>query len=179
MRQLLLTVLVACLLASCDGSADDRPSPPLTADPAPQPPSLVLGPRGVGALRLGMTAREVAGTGTARSAQGSSEDGWSRGCHLLFYRPNQLGRTAGNTLNGTVSARQGLEQLYATHRMVTPEGIGIGSTLQDVRAAYDRPGVDYGDRVTVRASRLSVYRIQLDREVTSIVLELRRVECGR
>jgi hypothetical protein len=195
-KQFLVAILatVTCALVACDDpGARTSPSPPRSPPPSPvataaepSPPgalhtahALVLGPHGVASLRLGMTYRDVADTGTARALPGSSEDGWSRGCRMLFYRPERLGRTPGNTQNGTVSPGQGLEQLYATRRMATPEGIHIGSTLQDVRAAYDLPGVSDGDEVTVRASRRAVYRIQLDGVVTSIALELRRRDCTR
>lgn len=82
-------------------------------------------------------------------------------------------------MNGSVSPAQGLEQMYATRRMVTPQGIRIGSSVRDVRAAYDRPGVSTGDFVIVRASDRAVYRIQVSRVVTSISLGLRRLDCSR
>ena len=59
------------------------------------------------------------------------------------------------------------------------EGIRIGSTLADVRAAYSRPGASSGDSVVVRASDRAVYRIQLDQVVLSISLELLRLTCER
>jgi hypothetical protein len=147
-------------------------------DPPGWPP-LVLGPAGVGPLLLGMTHKEVANTGTATATVGSRHDGWSRRCRVLHFRPRHLGRVPGDTANGTVSARQGLEQIYATGRMITPQGIRIGSTVREVRAAYHRPLVSAGDFITVSASDRAVYRIQLKRLVMSISLELRRVDCMR
>jgi hypothetical protein len=141
--------------------------------------SLVLGPRGVGRLRLGMTHQEVADTGAARDRLGSRHDGWPHGCRVLQYRLDQLGRPPGNTVNGALSPRQGIEVMYATPRMVTPEGVRLGSTARAVREAYHRPGVRIGDQVIVRASRQAVYRIQvgLGGRITSISLELRRLDC--
>lgn len=142
-------------------------------------PPLVLGPRGAGPLRLGMSHQEIAHTGAATTPLGSQHDGWPPGCRILRYRGPRLGRVPGETLNGTVSPDHGLEQMYATRRMVTPQGIRIGSTIDDVRTAYDRPGVTTGDSVIVRVSNRAVYRIQIGRVVTSIALELHRLNCTR
>lgn len=138
-----------------------------------------FGPAEAGALRLGMTRAEVAATGLATTRRGSRHDGWRRGCFVLKYRPGRLGRTPGDTINGAVSADQGLETLYATFAMVTPQGIRVGSPLEEVRTAYGRPGVERGDQVEVRASDRAVYRIFLEEAfVRSMQLELRRPECG-
>ena len=96
---------------------------------------------------------------------------------MLQYRPGSLGRIPGDTVNGALSADQGLERLYATRRMVTPEGIRLGSTIAEVREAYDRPNARAGALITVSASRGAVYRIQLAGVVTSIALEKRHLDC--
>jgi hypothetical protein len=139
--------------------------------------SLILGPDGVGPLRLGMTDQEVVDTHAARAPLGSRHDGWPVGCRVLQYRQERLGRTPGDTVNGALSAQQGLERMYATRRMVTPEGVRLGSTVGEVREAYNRPDAQAGDLVTVRASPEAVYRIQLGAVVVSISLELRRLDC--
>lgn len=136
-----------------------------------------FGPTGVGALRLGMTRVEVAATGLATTLPGSRHDGWRRGCFVLEYRPALLGRTPGNSLNGALSADQGLEVLYATYAMVTPQGVRLGSTIDEVRTAYGRPGLEPGDQLVVHASKPAIYRIFLDEVVTSMQLESRRPEC--
>jgi hypothetical protein len=148
-------------------------------EPATSPPDLVLGPRGVGPLRLGMRADQVAATDAATAPLGASHDGWRPGCRVLQYRPARLGRIPDDTVDGIVSARQGLEALYATERMITPEGIRLGSTIDEVRRAYGRPHTIAGDQVVVHASPGAVYRIQLEQVVTSISLQLRRLDCER
>lgn len=183
-------VLAAWTCVACGASS----SAPSARSPSPLPPPqakervdveatgpggkpLVFGPHRVGPLRLGMTHQQVADTDAARVPLGSRHDGWPRGCRVLQYRPERLGRTPGDTLNGALSARQGLEQMYATRRMVTPEGISLGSTVRDVRDAYGRPDANAGDLVVVAASRRAVYRIQLEGVVTSLSLEMRRLDC--
>ncbi|MCW2772357.1 MAG: hypothetical protein JWN91_683 [Nocardioides sp.] len=173
-----VAVIVAWTSAACDAS---------TGGPAAAAPSLsastgnalVLGPRGVGPLRLGMPHEELLGTGTARDPLGARHDGWPRGCRVVHYRADRWGRTPDDTLNGALSSRHGLEQLSATPRMTTPEGISLGSSVQDVRAAYGRPGVQAWDLVVVPAGAEAVYRIQLSNVVTSISLELRDLDCRR
>ena len=139
--------------------------------------SLVFGPDGVARLRMGMTHQQVSKTDSGRVYVGSRHDGWRRGCRILQYHRNQLGRTPGNTLNGVVSDKHGLERLYATPRMVTPEGISLGSTILEVRDAYDRPRLTSGDGIVVPASDRTVYRIQVGGVVTSMSLEVRDPDC--
>lgn len=150
----------------------------LVPAPAPVPSLLVLGPEGVGSLRLGMSHAEVAATG-ADVVFGSRHDGWASGCGIVLYDERSWGRTPGDTLHGAVSPRQGLEQLNATRRMVTPEGIRIGSSLSEVRTAYDRPGLEAGVSLTIPASPETVYRLQLRRTVSAISLERRHQDCSR
>ncbi len=96
---------------------------------------------------------------------------------MVHYRPRQLGRIPGDTLNGVISDEHGLEVLYATPRMVTPEGIRRGSTILDVRGAYDRPELTSGASITVPASGDVVYRIDLGGVVVSMSLTVRRPVC--
>lgn len=141
--------------------------------------ALVLGPDGVGQLRLGMTHQQVSDTNAGRVHVGSRHDGWPPGCRLLQYQPKRLGRTPGDTTNAVISDKHGLERVYATPKMVTPEGISLGSTILDVRDAYNRPGLTSGDLVVVPASNHAVYRIQLGGVVVSMSLEVRRPACNR
>ncbi|HXH79470.1 hypothetical protein [Nocardioides sp.] len=145
----------------------------------PDWPPVVLGPQGAGPLHLGMTYQEIGDSGAASTVLGSRHDGWPAGCRILHYRASRFGRVPGATLNGTVSPERGLEQLYATSRMITPQGVRIGSSADDVAAAYDLAGVSPGESVTVPASARAVYRIQLTQVVTSISLELRQLGCMR
>ena len=127
-----------------------------------------------------MTAREIEATGAASvslagSAEDDSEDGWRPGCGPITYSGRVLGTSY--YLNGIMSARNGIEQLNATLRMVTPQGIRLGSSLNDVRKALHRPTAIDGDSIVVKASETAVYVIQLDHVVTAISLQRRRVTC--
>lgn len=159
--------------------ATPQASPSSTASATVSNPLLVLGPEGVGPLRLGMTVREVKATGAASASVSSSaagiEEGWVPGCGPIFYNARVLGSSG--YLNGIVSARLGIEQLNATTRMVTPQGIHLGSSLDEVRKAFRRPGARDGDQVVLKASKDSVYVIQVEHVVTDISLQRRRVTC--
>lgn len=136
---------------------------------------LVLRPNGVGPLRLGMSHRDVLATGFASARLGSRHDGWPSGCRILQYRSQESGR-----IGGSLSAGHGLESIVATPRMVTPEGIRLGSSLDAVRRTYE-PDAVRGSFITVEASVKSVYRIQVGPNaiVNHIALEMRRPNCVR
>ena len=124
-----------------------------------------------------MIPSEIEQTGAARTSTGGRHDGWPPGCQILFYNAKRLGRTPGDTLNGVVSARHGLEQLHATPRMLT--GIGIGSTLEEVEEAYGRSDLRRGDLITVPVTANYVYRIQIGRVVRSVSLQRKNLDCVR
>jgi hypothetical protein len=183
------TLAAACTPDDARPTADGSPSPSradkraANTTPSPTSPSVqnavMFGPHGVGPLRLGMTHQEVVNTGAGRSRLGAGHDGWPPACRVLWYGSQLLGREIESGPNGALSPRQGLEKMYATPGMVTPHGIRLGSTLQEVREALDRPGLDDGELVTVPASDRAVYGIQIWRVVTSISLTLRQLDCNR
>lgn len=177
-------VLAACVEAGprVDGAprTSTAPSPTVASADEPPPPSageLVLGPDGVGPLRMGMTHREVRRAGVGSVERGARHDGWPPGCRILRYDPESLGRTPGDTIGAVISEEHGLEQIYATARMVTPEGIRMGSTIPQVRVAFDRPRLVSGGLIVVRASPGVVYRVQVGGVVVSLSLQVRRPRC--
>jgi hypothetical protein len=184
LASVVLLAASVCVACGAPGNAPSgaateqaRSTTPVQTTTTSKPDDLVLGPNGVGALRLGMPHDDIVATGTAQAPLGARHDGWPSGCRVLQYRPERLGRIPGDSVNGAVSPGQGLETMYATRRMATPEGIRLGSTVLEVRAAYNRPDLTSGDLVTIPASPHAVYRIQLAGVVTSISLEMRRLDC--
>ncbi len=136
----------------------------------------MFGPRRVGPLRLGMNRQQILDTGAASVVRASAHE-WPEGCWIVFYRTRRVGLVPHDHIFGIMSRRQGLEQVYATDRMITPEGIRVGSTIAEVRSAYHRPRLRVGYSITLPAARGLVYRIQLTRRVTSMSLERRSLDC--
>jgi hypothetical protein len=152
------------------------PALPADANQKAAPADKVFGPSGVGSLRLGMTAEEVAETGTATTRPGSVEEGMTPGC--LWVLATREGSRTGD-LVGTLSINQGLETLVADAQAVTPHGIRLGSTAAEVSAALERTDVEAGDYVSMDASPLTSYEIGLsvDGVVQMLELRLRNVDC--
>lgn len=120
-----------------NASADDKPHPSTSAAPEsttsvkPMPEPKVLGPTGLGALKLGMTADQAYATGVVAKPIGS------KGCDL---------RAVLATGKGVVRFDESdrVSAIPAMGDTATPEGIRLGSTVKQLMAAY--PGYRAVDR---------------------------------
>nr|GID89869.1 hypothetical protein Ade03nite_87930 [Actinoplanes derwentensis] len=115
--------------ASASPSAVSSSSPVASREPSRSPSSAasvsVLGPTGLGRLKVGMTKKAALATGLVEaSAEESRCDYWR-----LKADPT------GGTLI-TASSARGIIAITVTGRIATPEGIRIGSTLAQVKRAY-------------------------------------------
>ncbi|PZG10243.1 hypothetical protein [Nonomuraea aridisoli] len=99
----------------------------LTGTPALAGPT--LGPYGYGAVRLGMSAKRAAATGAVvlkmRAGEGSCS-GWD-------FRAHPTGR---DSVGLYISKKRGVAVIFAAKGVRTPRGIGIGSTMKQVKKAY-------------------------------------------
>ncbi|MFD9950357.1 hypothetical protein ACFWYW_48170 [Nonomuraea sp. NPDC059023] len=90
-----------------------------------------LGPYGVGKLKLGMTAKRAKATGTVVLKwrdKHSSCSGWDLKAHP----------TGKNSVGLYISKKRGVAVIFAGKGMRTPEGIGIGATMRQIRRAYPK-----------------------------------------
>jgi hypothetical protein len=88
-----------------------------------------LGPHGYGAVKLGMTAKQARATGdVAGKTPTAGCTDWD-----LKKFPNQK-----NSVEIYMSPSVGLAAIFAAKGMRTPEGIKIGSTAKQLKAAYPR-----------------------------------------
>ncbi|WP_152628488.1 hypothetical protein [Actinoplanes utahensis] len=85
----------------------------------------MLGPTGIGKLQIGMTTQEAEATGMVEAGEGDDD------CGSWYLKPD----VNGDAVVGWSS--RGLVSIPAYDRIVTPEGIRIGSSLDQVEAAYD------------------------------------------
>jgi hypothetical protein len=158
-------------------STSAEPAPTTSAEPTPapattdpEPAALVLGPDGLGPLKLGMTAEEADATGMLRPWDREVPDG--TGCRPQF-------RLADDSTDASAiwaSDDSGVRAIQVGEGVLTPEGIGIGSSAADMDAAY--PGwrstlvVNWRAYPPVAGNSDAVYRITVvDDKVTSLTIQ--------
>ncbi|MEV4896708.1 hypothetical protein AB0K48_45845 [Nonomuraea sp. NPDC055795] len=117
-----------------------------------------LGPYGVGALKLGMSAKRAKATGKIvlkRSAPHGGCSGWDLKAHP----------TGKNSVGLYISKKRGVAVVFAGKGMRTPEGIGIGSTMRQVRRAYPKVRTPRGlnPYVTVPGNSRAYYTFFVDK----------------
>ena len=94
----------------------------------PEDPNATIGPLGIGSLHLGMYTWEAPAASLVKAlpSQGPCET----------FAIKALPKPDPGSTHGYASENQGVMTLFAQQGMTTPEGIGLGSTLDDIRAAY-------------------------------------------
>ncbi|GGN69518.1 hypothetical protein GCM10010112_35120 [Actinoplanes lobatus] len=117
-------------VASPSPSVSPSPSEPALS-PSPSSPStksaaLVFGPTGVGKLKIGMSVADAVAIGELKSSDVPEE-----GCG---YSAVKVAKPKVAKVN--YSTDRGIVAIPAWGRIATPEGIRIGSTLAQVKAAY-------------------------------------------
>ena len=127
---LTLTACTSTGSASASSSSTPTTTPVTTLTPSATATGgpLVLGPNGLGPLLLGMSLGEAKATGLVDHIDAPSQ-GCSNG--LLTGEHTRQEEAA-----LFVSARLGVAAIYAYGDIATPEGIKLGSTYDQVHAAY-------------------------------------------
>jgi hypothetical protein len=144
MRTIRLVCAVACLvmLAACSATPDGTAPSGVTnaqsatpvgpgATPAGSPSlrAAVLGPAGFGELKLGMTRQQAEATGLIAPFQDQTVSGACSGRSQLRGAPAEEGVVFHHE-------QLGVAVIVAYADVKTPEGIGIGSSADDVFRAY-------------------------------------------
>ena len=125
--------------------------PPLEDAPA-RPSSDVLGPFGLGGLRLGMTAEQAQASGLVRTDEHTTAPGAA--CAEAFRLTDARYPQGGVAL----STGTGVAAIAAYGSVETPEGIRIGSTQADVQGAYP-DWTATGSLAAVPGNTAATYRI--------------------
>ncbi|WP_084958704.1 hypothetical protein [Thermoactinospora rubra] len=123
MRKLLVVVLAGGLAAGTLVAA----GPPALAQAAKP----TLGPYGYGKVKLGMSAKRARATGKVVLKMPAGEgscSGWDLKAHP----------TGKNSVGLYISKKHGVAVIGAPEGVKTPEGIGIGSTMKQVKKAYPK-----------------------------------------
>ncbi|GGO08870.1 hypothetical protein [Micromonospora parathelypteridis] len=168
----------AATTATPTSSTPSAPSTPSTSSASPSPSarpssnpttdSLVLGPKGIGSLKLGMTRQQATATGMLRPFAITER------CSFSFLR-------AAPTEEGTVthSPTLGIAAIDVWPGIRTPEGLGIGMSSAEVLRIYPayREGVNAG-YATTPGNDKAVYRIATKNgKVTALTLQFKNQDC--
>ncbi|MQA07936.1 MAG: hypothetical protein GEU98_05145 [Pseudonocardiaceae bacterium] len=138
---------------------------------APVPSDATLGPQGLGGLRLGMSAEEAIATGHL------GPDAQQPRAYCESYEVY-----GGSGANATMNSGDGLMAITGGPSTRTPEGIGSGSTKDEVRAAY--PNLqDQGSSATtaVPGNPNAVFSFQFSGEqgpVSQVRIATSAARCG-
>lgn len=148
-----------------------------TATPTPPPPADTvyrLGPLGLGPLKLGMTKAQAEATGVVNpfvNEPNSDQCLW----RTTVKHPSDRGATV------FLSKTLGVATIDASGGVKTPEGIGLGSSLTDVKRAYAgfALSADLGRGYQrVPGNSNAVYRIAVDNAtVTQLTLQYNNQDC--
>ncbi|MEU4626663.1 hypothetical protein AB0G04_42610 [Actinoplanes sp. NPDC023801] len=137
---------------------------------------LVLGPNGLGALKLGMTRRQAEKTKLVKKRAVEVRNNVCNADYRI--------RTAKTDAPVFLSRKLGIASITAYPGVATPQGIKLGSPAKAVKKAYPgwRSVTDTGLKgrglVKVPGNRKAYYNITISRgKVTSLQLELRNQNC--
>ncbi|MBO3748017.1 hypothetical protein J5X84_18240 [Streptosporangiaceae bacterium NEAU-GS5] len=129
-----------------------------------------LGPYGYGAVRLGMTAKQAKATGDVVKKLKDGCSGWDL---KKFPTPK-------NEVGFYISPKVGLAAIFAAKGMKTPEGIKIGSTGKQVKAAYRHLWKAFHGyyMTTVPGNKKAYYAFEIKHsKVVDYYIELKDQDC--
>ncbi|WP_157248722.1 hypothetical protein [Nonomuraea typhae] len=90
-----------------------------------------LGPYGYGAVKLGMSAKQAKATGKVVHKSGLGTDA----CSIWDLKSHPTGKDSAGFF---LSKRLGVAVIFAGKGMKTPEGIGLGATMKQIKKAYPK-----------------------------------------
>jgi hypothetical protein len=136
----------------------------------------MLGPTGYGALKLGQNVKKAVETGLIGKKK-SGDFGKCSGYDLKKFP------TGKGDANVYISPKRGVVAIFVDKGVKTPEGIGIGSTLKQVKEAYPRLKGRFHGLYTapVPGDKKAHYYINFNEKkgtVNGLGLVLNKQDCG-
>ncbi len=130
-----------------------------------------LGPYGYGAVKLGMSAKQAQKTGKiVKKLGGEGCTGWDLKAH----------RTPKDRVGLFISKKLGVAAIFAFKGARTPEGIGLGSTMKQLKKAYPHIETPAGGFpvAAVPGNRKAAYYFLLSHgKVYEMALTLKNQDC--
>ncbi len=144
-----------------------------TGTPALAEQKLLLGPTGYGSVKLGMTAAQARATGkiVRKSVRNSLPT-----CTTWDLKQQRYGNDRAGVF---ISKRHGVAAIAAPGNVRTPQGIGRGSTIAQLRRAYPdfRINAD-GPIASVPGNRRATFVFHLSKtKVLGVGLFLKKQDC--
>ncbi|MBN6056762.1 hypothetical protein JYK22_32845 [Nonomuraea sp. RK-328] len=160
----LAATTTALLIAGPAGAVTATPAPAAAAAPGS------FGPYGYGGVKLGMTAKQAKATGKIVQKSGAYCSGWDFKAH-----PNP-----DDEVSLYISKKRGVAVVFAPRGARTPEGVAVGSTLQQVQKAYPKVKKEInGYHATVPGNGKAYYYFGVNRQnkVEALGLGLNNQDC--
>jgi len=156
-----------------DGAPPITPTPSVSHAPDDGTPTTAIGPGGFAGLRLGMSADEVRATDEAEL----HEDVGGL-CRTFTLTGDLPAADAESETDGFVSKKYGLVAVFARPGLSTPEGLGEGSTVAELRAAYAAGDSETGwFRVPLGGGREYEFGVGPGNVVESLSIRLIKQDC--